>query len=155
MHFKFMSAPFILITTIFFSFYCEQLGLMSPENACLAGYYCNGSAKVRGQFPCPIGHYCPTGSAHPVPCPRGYFSKTALNTNLTDCKACSPGKWCDPNDGRAVTEENCFAGYVCVSGKSHQSYPSLSNVDCRFLILLSLPPSFCQTYSITGHLKHD
>lgn len=99
-------------------YYCQQVGLTSPEDLCLAGYYCNGSATVPGQFPCPIGHYCPTGSDSPVPCLRGYFSKSTLNTDVSNCTACSRGKWCDPNAGVTVQERDCDPGYVCVSGKS-------------------------------------
>ena len=97
-------------------YYCQQIGLSSPEGLCMEGYYCNGSAAVPGQHLCPIGHYCPTGSDRAVPCPRGYFSKVTGNTNLTNCNPCSRGKWCDPNAGATVQERDCDPGYVCVKG---------------------------------------
>ena len=65
-----------------FRYYCQQTGLIHPEDLCLAGYYCNGSAAVPNQHLCTIGHYCPTGSERPTPCPRGYFSKVEGNANF-------------------------------------------------------------------------
>ena len=91
--------------------------MSSPEGMCLGGYYCNGSAHVPNQHECPMGHYCPTGSDRPIPCSRGYFAKTTGNANVTDCKPCSPGKWCDPDAGATVTERDCDAGYVCELGE--------------------------------------
>ena len=85
----------------------------------MAGYYCNGSAKISNppEGACPRGHYCPEGSYKPTPCPRGSFANTQKNENITDCKPCSAGKYCDPN-ANIVEERDCDAGYVCILGRS-------------------------------------
>lgn len=46
---------------------------------------------------CPVGHYCPNGSALPI--------------------ACDPGKFC-PRKELSEPEFDCEAGYYCTSGSS-------------------------------------
>lgn len=50
---------------------------------CNAGYFCKESAVVGtpasdtpgDRFgPCTVGHYCPVGTAEPIPCPAGTYS---------------------------------------------------------------------------------
>ena len=65
---------------------------------------------------CPIGHYCVEGSYIPEPCPRGSFANSERNKNVSDCKPCSPGYYCDPN-ATIVQERQCDAGFVCILGK--------------------------------------
>jgi len=51
---------------------------------CLDGYIClEGSIKPAPSvvsegygYPCPIGHYCPTGVVIEIPCPPGYYQDT-------------------------------------------------------------------------------
>ena len=92
--------------------------MTEPEDLCLAGFYCNGSAKVPNPpyANCPIGHFCVKGSYIPVPCPRGSFANSERNKNVSDCKPCSPGYYCDPN-ATIVEERPCDAGFVCILGK--------------------------------------
>lgn len=99
-------------------YYCQQEGLPEPEALCFPGYYCNGSVKVPNPpyANCPIGHYCVEGSYIPEPCPRGSFANSERNKNVTDCKPCSPGYYCDPN-ATIVQERQCDAGFVCILGK--------------------------------------
>lgn len=99
-------------------YYCQQEGLPEPEALCFPGYYCNGSAKVPNPpyANCPIGHYCVEGSYVPEPCPRGSFANSERNKNVTDCKPCSPGYYCDPS-ADIVQESPCDAGFVCILGK--------------------------------------
>ena len=43
---------------------------------------------------CPIGHYCPLGTAGPEPCPKGsYNNETGLQAE-GDCVLCPPGEYC-------------------------------------------------------------
>lgn len=93
-------------------------GLSNPEGLCNAGYYCNGSVNtpIPSDSKCPSGHYCPEGSYAPLPCPTGSFSNAAGNRNKSDCRPCSPGRYCNPNDS-IVLERECTAGYLCILGK--------------------------------------
>lgn len=110
-------------------YYCQQEGLPEPEALCFAGYYCNGSAKVPNPpyANCPIGHYCIEGSYIPEPCPRGSFANSERNKNVTYCKPCSPGHYCDPN-ATIVEERECDSGFVCILGKYSQIMSFLSSV---------------------------
>lgn len=109
------SNHFLLFTC---RYYCQQEGLSKPEALCARGFYCNGSAKVPNPSyaECPIGHYCPEGSYIPTPCPRGSFANSKRNQNVSDCKPCSPGYYCDPN-ATIVQERECDPGFVCILGK--------------------------------------
>ena len=64
------------------------------------------------------------GSYIPEPCPRGSFANSERNKNVTDCKPCSPGYYCDPN-ATIVQERQCDAGFVCILGKLLDEYPVL------------------------------
>ena len=114
--------------TLLFRYYCRQEGLSEPEALCLPGYYCNGSNKVPNPSyaECPIGHYCPEGSYIPTPCPRGSFANSKRNRNVSDCKPCSPGYYCDPN-ATIVEERECDPGYVCILGEPFAPFTSMLN----------------------------
>ena len=116
------------ILTLLFRYYCRQEGLSKPEALCLPGYYCNGSSKVPNPSyaECPIGHYCPEGSYIPTPCPRGSFANSKRNRNVSDCKPCSPGYYCDPN-ATIVEERECDPGYVCILGEPFAPFTSMLN----------------------------
>lgn len=103
---------------VFGRYYCQSEGLSKPEEFCLPGYYCSGNATVPNPSyaECPIGHYCPEGSYIPTPCPRGSFANSKRNQNVSDCKPCSPGYYCDPN-ATIVQERECDPGFVCILGK--------------------------------------
>jgi hypothetical protein len=45
---------------------------------------------------------------------------------MTDCKPCSPGKYCDPNAG-VVQERDCDPGFVCLIGELKDSRISSSD----------------------------
>ena len=96
--------------------YCPQAALDEPVGNCTAGYYCNDSSTVPDQFDCPIGHYCPSGTGIPVPCPQGKFSNTIKNTELADCRDCTPGSFCAGTGNFAPTDE-CAANYYCPGGQ--------------------------------------
>ena len=103
----------------FFRYYCQKSGLTSPEDFCYPGFFCNKTGTEMPNPPdgeCPRGYYCPRGSYLPTPCPRGSYTNSTRNGNMTDCKPCSPGKYCDPNAG-VVQERDCDPGFVCLSGE--------------------------------------
>ena len=69
---------------------------------CLKGFYCPANGlKDYQTYPCPAGHYCPnnTKAVNENPCPVGTFSDREGNVDLTDCKECSPGRFC-PTQGK-------------------------------------------------------
>jgi len=41
---------------------------------CLEGFFCNENTATDGDaVPCPVGHYCETGSYEPLPCEKGWY----------------------------------------------------------------------------------
>ena len=56
--------------------YCEINAVTNVINikTCVEGHYCAGGASsATGTGKCKIGHYCPTGTIFPIPCPPGFF----------------------------------------------------------------------------------
>lgn len=86
-------------------YYCGTAGLTAPTGPCSAGYYCTGGASTpnvvgTGVFECPIGMYCPAGSASGIECPDGTES-TALGSAV--CANCPAGVFCKGSDQKACT----------------------------------------------------
>jgi len=79
---------------------CLCTGLTEPTDQCDAGYVCvshaNSSTPEDGQtgYECLPGFYCPRGSAQGIKCPRGTFSNRFGLENVTECRACTPGMYC-------------------------------------------------------------
>ena len=76
------------------------------NNLCTEGFFCaEGSrfsepaedlvsinaGKPPRQGPCPLGHYCPKGTAYPFKCPIGTYNDKEQKTKLDDCKPCDAG----------------------------------------------------------------
>jgi hypothetical protein len=59
--------------------------------------------------PCTMHHYCPEGTADPIPCPDGTYM---TDTHADICLPCPPGHYCTTGD---VTD-SCPPGYVCPEG---------------------------------------
>lgn len=62
--------------------------------------------------PCPVGHYCPEGTSHPLGCEPGTY---ALSTGLSECMRCVEGYYCMGN----VTDYRdtpCPTGHYCLNG---------------------------------------
>ncbi|KAK2153850.1 hypothetical protein LSH36_283g03036, partial [Paralvinella palmiformis] len=121
----------------------EREGLSHQDNCtiCLAGKYCNGEgmvnvsgpitggyfsrygtttatpmdddSTVRGQ--CPKGHYCPTGSEEPIPCPPGTYGFSWRLSSEDLCTPCGAGKYC-PSQNMTADGSDCWPGYYCRSG---------------------------------------
>lgn len=75
----------------------------------LFGFYTPGS---EGGL-CPPAHYCPGGSASPLPCPAGTY------TNLTGqslCSRCPAGYYCPEKTGN-FTKFPCPPGFYCPDGR--------------------------------------
>ncbi|OAF72051.1 hypothetical protein A3Q56_00182 [Intoshia linei] len=107
-------------------YYCDVEALVLPIKKCSGGYYCMKSATTKdpkleniGDI-CPIGYYCPEGSAVPIICPPGkYCDSVGLLLPTADCQKghyCTIGtKISTPMDG--VTGNICLEGYYCPIGK--------------------------------------
>ena len=98
---------------------------MQPVGNCSARYFCSGNASVASPVDgvsgnkCPVGHYCPEGTAQPILCPPGTYTDTELNEA---CLACTAGHYCITGSN----PEACPAGYYCPEGTGHvwQSCPT-------------------------------
>lgn len=58
---------------------------------------------------CPSGHYCPTNSSVPIPCPAGRFRGLPAGESEDDCSVCPPGTAC-VEDGLSAPVP-CDAGF--------------------------------------------
>ena len=56
--------PLTIIMMTYFYFYANTL---------LEGYYCPGGSSIATDIICPIGKYCPEGSAEPQDCPPASY----------------------------------------------------------------------------------
>jgi hypothetical protein len=101
--------------------YCATAALAAPSGACSAGYACFINATVATPTDnttgalCAAGAYCPVGSASFTPCGPGTFNNRTGATQLSDCKACTPGFTC-PNTGTVSPSRPCDAGFACPGG---------------------------------------
>ena len=60
---------------------------------------------------CTVGHYCPEGTADPIPCPDGTYME---DRQAAECQICPPGRYCVTG----LTPQPCPAGYFCINGES-------------------------------------
>lgn len=65
---------------------------------------------------CPTGAYCPQGSPAPTYCQAGYYLNSTGNDDISDCKQCTPGYYCD-GSGNVLPDGLCSQGYYCVGGQ--------------------------------------
>ncbi|KAG9482440.1 hypothetical protein GDO78_011238 [Eleutherodactylus coqui] len=99
-------------------FYCENAGLGSPSGECSAGFFCTGGTKtprpldgLQGNI-CPPSTFCPNGSHYPQLCPPGTFSAEYSLGNVSECKPCPPGLYCN-GSGMVSPTGRCSEGYFC------------------------------------------
>ena len=99
-------------------YYCASEGLTSPTDLCGAGHFCSLGASVpipsdgtTGDI-CPLGHFCLEGSQQGQPCPAGTFNNITGLQQASQCRPCSPGKYCSSNGLTAPTGD-CSPGYYC------------------------------------------
>ena len=90
---------------------------------CPNGYYCPNRSITFEDTDCPKGHYCPAGTrfATEYPCPEGTYLNYTNANRSTQCKPCSPGKYCS-QAGTPEPDGNCAPGYYCTRG-SHTPTP--------------------------------
>jgi hypothetical protein len=105
--------------------------LLSQCLPCPAGKFNQGTGQTACNAICPIGTYCPSGTANPVPCPMGAYcdeqelaaaklcapgtySDAVRATSPATCRTCPPGTYC-PNSGGS-TGTLCPPGTYCPGG---------------------------------------
>ncbi|KAI8480901.1 hypothetical protein Bbelb_413740, partial [Branchiostoma belcheri] len=115
--------------------YCETPGLSVPTAECYAGYYCTGGASsptplkdgvdasnnvtFTGNDECPIGHFCPNGTAYPQDCPAGTFSNNKGVTGEEGCEPCERGRYCSQLGFVNIdAAPPCDEGFVCTGGST-------------------------------------
>ena len=95
--------------------FCAGSSSPEPSGDCDAGYYCTGGAEDsigrNGGGETPIGHYTPSGSAQPIPCPLGKFNR---QKRQGECTECTKGYYCPE---RGMTDNKwCTPGHFCPPG---------------------------------------
>ncbi|KAJ7990480.1 hypothetical protein DPEC_G00300750 [Dallia pectoralis] len=105
--------------------FCHSVGLTRPSGPCQEGFYCPGGDSTStgseggggggGRGRCPPAHYCPAGSANPVPCPAGGYANMS---GLSRCPRCHAGYYC-PERTSDHTQFPCPPGFYCPDGTRH------------------------------------
>ncbi|XP_028816958.1 zonadhesin [Denticeps clupeoides] len=109
-------------------FYCTSAGQGETSGPCAAGHFCylgSNSPKPEDGLTgdkCPPGHFCPQGVSAPHPCPVGYYSSQAGNTDLSNCLPCPSGFSCTSR-GLSIPSDQCRAGFYCTEDESIHSGP--------------------------------
>jgi hypothetical protein len=65
---------------------------------------------------CPPGSYCPEGSASPIPCPSGYYSRNSGSKGISCDGFCHPGYFCTSGSTRPDQNICGNASYICPLG---------------------------------------
>ena len=73
-------------------------------------------------YPCPIGYYCPAGSAEPTPCPVGQYGNIVRAVSSDQCQPCQPNTFNNMLGQQACRP--CGSSAAAVEGRRDQS-PSL------------------------------
>lgn len=107
--------------------YCGAQGLSAPSGLCAAGYFCLKSAievmppaldTVSSRWgKCPIGFYCPQGTAYPFRCPIGTYSAKEQLGSVSQCTPCTAGSYCETT-GLTAPTGLCEPGYYCPTGQT-------------------------------------
>mmetsp|Transcript_62220 Transcript_62220/g.85956 ORF Transcript_62220/g.85956 Transcript_62220/m.85956 type:complete len:145 (+) Transcript_62220:3025-3459(+) len=76
---------------------------------CPPGSYC---ADDTGAQTCPEGYYCPEGtiSSTEHPCPPGYYSDETGLIDVTQCKHCGVGNYCNQYAALLADIQTCAPG---------------------------------------------
>jgi len=102
-----------------------QAGTYNPDTgqgecyACPAGFECGAEnlTSVAGRD-CPVGFYCPAGTANPIPCPVGTYSVSIGLQGVGNCTTCPVGRYCDQQNMTVPGTGDCAGGYYCTTGNS-------------------------------------
>ena len=93
-------------------YYCPVNSSSPQQIQCPPGRYGSdlGSVDEHCTADCPLGHYCPAGTADPIKCPSGTYGNT---TGLTSA-SCSNECW----EG-GCSLNRCQEGFYCPEGSVH------------------------------------
>ena len=96
--------------------FCNTTNLDSPTGECSTGYYCPLGTAISqpSEFICPLGAFCPEGSATPMPCPAGFYQPI---TGQGSCEICPAGRFC--LNGTSVPEI-CPPHSFCPAGTGRE-----------------------------------
>ena len=79
---------------------------------CNPGSYCPNNEIISspsGKI-CPASHFCPEGTADPIPCELGTYQ---LVQGQAECKNCDPGFYCEKNDAGVIEKIECPLKFYC------------------------------------------
>lgn len=89
---------------------------------------------------CPLGHYCPVGTAEPTKCPIGTLGLSTRLAMEGQCTLCFGGRYCDV-PGRYNDSGPCQQGFYCPNGSK-----SAQEITCppgRYCPQGSATPKLC------------
>ena len=95
---------------------------------------------------CPVGTYCPGGSAGPEQCPPGTYLGSTGNFDLSDCVNCTAGQYCAGSGNDAPTG-HCTEGYYCPGGQTTATPRSLECTQGHYCPTGSIAPTRCPSGS--------
>ena len=114
----------------------------STCNSCSTGKFCPGGISSDNTVPrqqqnCEEGHYCPSASYRPIPCPAGTYGNDGVTSykSLSNCRTCRAGRYCSEEASlqSVIDGQLCEAGFFCSQG-SNSSRPNevpFFNVDSK------------------------
>ncbi|KAF6736840.1 hypothetical protein FQA47_014055 [Oryzias melastigma] len=130
---------------------------------CMHVHCCNCEGNSTINHLCPPGHYCPSGTGYPLPCPPGSLSMSQGLKTIEECPPCPPGLFCGSAAIANLSDAlPCQAGFVCLGGSSSPTpsdgshgYPCPAGYSCPVGSTVEVP---CEpgTYSPApgaGHCK--
>ncbi|XP_033646870.1 uncharacterized protein LOC117306372 isoform X1 [Asterias rubens] len=92
---------------------------MDDCDICPEGKYCENITVVPSD--CPAGHYCPDGTefSDQYPCQPGTYNNATGQGNVTSCKYCPPGWFCE-SAGLVEPSGQCDPGFYCNGGSDEK-----------------------------------
>ncbi|XP_062603182.1 uncharacterized protein LOC134264959 [Saccostrea cucullata] len=139
-------------------YYCVSDHLNDTTGLCSPGYYCTSKASVPNPTDgnvtgdiCPTGAYCPSGSPSPTYCQAGYYLNSTGNDDVSDCKQCTPGSYCD-GSGNVVPDGLCSQGYYCPGGQDSATPTGYNCTQGHFCPEGSSSPQRCASGSYQDEL---
>ena len=90
-------------------YFCNGTGLTEVSGPCNSGFYCPKQSILPNSHECLEGHYCPHTVGEPIQCPLGHYQPLKGKDH---CSMCPAGFYCDSKDGPIIN----FASFPCPKG---------------------------------------